>query len=150
MKKLMAILSVCLVFTSCSTIRTASSSSIDVTTHVVQYPVVVDLDVSPQMVTKEVSWTYLESLFNLTMIKKAESTIVYDMLEECNADILVEKRIQTTTVPFGRKTVSIKGYPAKFTNFRQLSDRELRAIEAVNCNSNLYFIDENGSYKLVK
>ncbi|MFI3281551.1 MAG: hypothetical protein R3Y44_06245 [Rikenellaceae bacterium] len=150
MKKIIALLSVCLLITSCSTIRTASSTSVDVTTNVVQYPVVVDLDISTQMVTKEVSWTYVESLFKSTMVKKAESTIIYDMLKECDADVLVEKRVQTIAIPFGRKTVSIMGYPAKFTNFRKLTNSEIRAIEAVNCNSNLYFIDENGSYKLVK
>ncbi len=148
MKKVILAIATCLAFASCATTRTATSTAISVDTNVTQYPTIVDLEVSNDQISKEVRWTYFQFLFNKINIKKNHSTIVYDMLKENNADILLEQRVQTTSVPFGARTVEISGYPAKFKDFRKPTQEEIDEISAFSTTKEVYIITNDGQYKV--
>ncbi|MFI3285124.1 MAG: hypothetical protein R3Y08_00570 [Rikenellaceae bacterium] len=148
MKKIIAAIVICLAAASCATTRTATATSINVNTDVTQYPTIVDLEVSPDLVVKEVSWTFFESIINRINIEKSHETIIYDMLKENNADILLEQRVQNTTIPFGMKTVVISGYPAKFKNFRKPTKDEVEEISAFHTKKEIIIIRDQGQYKV--
>ncbi len=148
MKNLIISLAVLLMATSCATVRTATSTNINVNTSVNQYPTIVDLDIDQNMVSREVSWTFVESLFQGMQIKKSYSTIVYDILKECKSDILLEQRVQTTKTPFGPTVIEISGYPAKFKNFRKPTKEEIEEISSFRTKRDVYVIGDSGQYKL--
>ncbi len=148
MKKIYFAIVACLVLSSCSTLRTATSTNINVDSAVTQYPTIVDLEIGQVSVSKEVKWTFIESVVSKMQISKAQSTIVYDLLKEHGADILLEQRVEKTVVPFGPTTIVISGYPAKFQNFRKPTQKEIDAISAIKGKRDVYVIGDKGQYKL--
>lgn len=141
MRKIIALIAISVIATSCSTVRMATSTSAAVDLSITQYPIVVDLEIAPEVASTEVRWSYVESLLKSATIKRSQSTIIFDMLKNHNADVLVEERVQMTKVPFGETTIIITGYPAKFKNFRKATKEEIKEISQLRGQKDIYIID---------
>lgn len=128
MKKfqIVGILLTLLFMASCSTVQKTASFA-DISTYVLQYPTVADLEVSPQRVKKSTSWI---SLFSTTSLDTRKSNLTAELLESEDADVLIEPQSILDKNLFGTNTLSINGYPAKYKNFRKASDADLEAIKA--------------------
>jgi len=113
--------------TSCSTVKKTSATAA-VETAVVQYPVVADLDIQPK-ITRTASWGF--SLWGGLSTKERIRNLIADMVEESNADILLEPQIKTTRtfMNLGGGSVTITGYPASFKDFRKASEADLDALQ---------------------
>lgn len=122
---LLAVLGV--MVTSCSkVIKTAQHA--DVSTNVSSYPTVGDLHISPQRVSKTVSWKW--NPFNTTSLKARRDNVKADLIKEAGADILVEpaftQRTSFCNLLGGSLTVS--GYPATLDNFRTATPEDIVAL----------------------
>lgn len=124
--------------TSCTTVTNTSSTS-EVQPVVVQRPTVADLEVDTNRVEgrQEWNWTFLHR-FTDPSLKLRKQNLVADMLRERNADVLVEPQVSYTQKMFGKRTLSIVGYPARLRNFHSASQEELRdlGLLATGCDGN--------------
>lgn len=108
---------------SCAAFRSSTATVAQVETNVKQFPTIVDLDIQQQRITKTVSWNWLSlEKYNLSMRKK---NLMADVIEESNADILVSPQFKYVKVPFGRRTLTVTGYPATFKSFRKATEKDL-------------------------
>ncbi|MBQ6210238.1 MAG: hypothetical protein IJK42_10790 [Prevotella sp.] len=114
--------------TSCRTIRVSSSVTEDVQTHVIQYPTVTDLTVLNKT-EKTITWNF--QLFKKDRLALIKANLQADMLKELDADILLEPQYTFKKVPFGERTLTITGYPAKFKDFRKATEEDIKALQAV-------------------
>jgi len=113
---------------SCSTIRRSTVSTADVFTTVVQYPTVADLDVMNK-VEKTMTWTF--NPLKLENLAQNKTNLQADLLREVNADVLLEPQFIYTKVPYGERTLTVTGYPAKFKNFRKATPEDMDALGVV-------------------
>lgn len=116
MKKLIllvTVLSIC----SCSTIRTSTSTALDVKTDLSIVPTVSDLEVQTGKVSATINLTKQER--RSYTAEQIRSTVVAKALETSGADVLVNP-IYTVETRLGRiRSISVKGYPATYKNFRE-------------------------------
>lgn len=128
-KHILLILScVALCLTSCSTVRkTAATASIDPI--VVQYPTVVDLDINPvkKEKTYEWNWSLLRSDPPASIIK---GNLTAEILKENDGDALLEPQYIIKKTMFGKRSITVIGFVAKFKNFRRALEEDLKALEA--------------------
>jgi len=102
-----------LVFSSCSSNKTITSKSSDIYgAGVVQYPVVAEMEVSQTKASGTVVWKGGGASIN-TLKEMAISEAV----KSANADVLVEPVFEIE-VKGRKRTVTAKGYPAKYKSFR--------------------------------
>ena len=132
MKKFFVIIAVATLFASCS-ITKPSAKLTNTSTHskvqVVQpiVAVLADLDVSPT----KISFFFLPSQ---TVINGGVDNVVNTAVREAllangNADVLVALEQQIKYNTEGKvESITISGYPAKYTNFRSPGDDYLREI----------------------
>ena len=132
MKKQMFLLLACgaLAFSSCSTMRQSTSSSVAIDASVYQYPTVADLDVRPK-VEKTVEWSWYLFKFGRPSLELRKSNLMADVVKENGADVLLEPQMRYTKRPFGRRTLTVTGFPAVFKNFRMATPEDLKALEVV-------------------
>ena len=89
---------------------------------VVQRPVIVDLDVSSKKKTITMTKTNLS-------IQELKDLALYTFIENHKADIIVEPMYQVVIRDEGT-TVVLKGFPAKYKNFRSAKKDDLEIIKA--------------------
>lgn len=116
-----------LVLTSCGTIRKSSVTTAEVQTTVVQYPTVTDLEILPK-IEKTIAWQW--NPFQSDNVNLKKTNLMYDVLKEAGADVLLEPQYNYTKVPFLERRLTITGYPAKFKNFRKATDADIDALKA--------------------
>lgn len=111
---------------SCSTIRhTAHTAPVNTT---VTTFTVADLDVSPQKSTKTYSWSY--NPFRRVSIETVKTNTTAQMLNEVGADILVEPEyIVEKRGLFRGGSVTVIGFPAKFTGFHTMTPEEAEIVK---------------------
>lgn len=109
-----------------------TATTVDIDAKVVQVPTVADLDVQPQRVAGTQTWRW--KFFNLDQLSigQRKQNLIYDMVNEAKADVLVEPQVRFTKKLFGERTLTISGYPATYKNFRKPSEEDLKAIRAAN------------------
>ncbi len=123
MKKLLVLSAVALAFTSCSVIKSGTSKSMDIVgSGVIHVPVIADLDVQPtkQQMTK--SYTKVLSM------EAAKNNVIRELLKQYNADVLIEPTFESETKN-GITTITVKGWPASYKNFRQISEKDIQFLE---------------------
>ena len=108
---------VTILFTSCSTMKKSTSTTMTVESGIYQYPTVADLDVK-QKVEKQITWNF-------------KSNLVADIIKENKADVLLEPQVTFTKKSFGERTLTITGFPASFKNFRKANQEDLKALEII-------------------
>lgn len=117
--------------TSCQMVQqTADTVGIDA--KVVQVPTVADLDVQPQRVTSTQTWRWRFLNVDQLSLGQRKLNLIYDMVNEAKADVLVEPQVRFTKKFFGERSLTISGYPASYKNFRKPTAEDLKAIRAAN------------------
>lgn len=117
-----------LTMVSCSTVRKSTADTAQVNTNVVQFPTVTDLQVLDK-VEKTVYWGFTP--FKTRDLKLEKENLMYDVLKETQADVLLEPQYNFTKVPFGERRLTVTGYPARFTDFRKATEADIEALKAV-------------------
>ena len=103
---------------SCSTSKTFTAKTYDInSTGVVHKTIVANLDISDKRVSGTASGMGIPS-------KTLKDKAVALALEPLDADVLIEP-IYTTTFSGGDLTVTVTGYPAKYKDFRAITDDDL-------------------------
>lgn len=114
--------------TSCTTVKLTSQTA-DVTTAVVQYPTVTDLDVMPKA-SATTSWKL--NIFKRMSLNTRKSNLVAHLLNEKGADVLLEEQFILEDHGLGNYTLTVTGYPARFTGFRKATEADLEALRAAD------------------
>ena len=116
-----------LTLSSCSvTQRTHTVSSVPVETQVYNVTVA-DLDVKEEKATSTTDWKWnLFSTFSLSKVKKDAEA---QLLNATSADVIVEPQyiVERRGVLRGG-SVTVSGYPARYTNFHTITDTEATAL----------------------
>lgn len=113
---------------SCSTIRKTTATVAEVQTAVVQYPTVTDLTVL-QKTERTIVWQW--NPFRSDKMEQKRSNLIFDLLKELDADILLEAHFHYSKEPFGERRLTISGYPAKFKDFRKATQADLDALKSL-------------------
>lgn len=119
-----------LFLSSCSTIKESTATDLRVLSEIHQYPTVTDLNVL-QKVDTVISWNYVPFNFGQPSLNNRETNLVADIIKSNGADVLLEKQIVYTKVPYGTRTLTVTGYPAKFKDFRKATKEDLEALQAI-------------------
>ena len=111
-------------FTSCTvTTKTVSSKIMKIDdTGIVQNPLIVDLVVTETKVSAQAEGLRL----NLDVIR---NEVTAHLLDSLNADVLIEP-IFKSVHNGNRITVKVSGYPATYTNFRNLRQEDINIINS--------------------
>lgn len=122
MKKLLLVLSLAFL-TSCSVTKSGTSKSLEIVgPGVIHLPVIADLDVSDEKITTTMDFSGIESMEN------ARNEVVRKALKEHNADVLIEPSFESTTRN-GNTELIVRGWPAKYKNFRQIKESDIKFLE---------------------
>lgn len=115
--------------TSCSSVK-HTSTAVAVDTKVISLTVA-DAKVSPVKISGTTSWSY--NPFKRVSIETVKSNTTAKMLQEANADVLVEPEyIIEKRGLFRGGSVTVIGFPAKYTNFHKMTPEEAEIFKAVN------------------
>lgn len=132
MRKNLCLILICVMVLSSCTITQNTSVTAPVTNlEVKQYPTVADLEVNPQKVSKTEEWDFVPFNIGQPSMKIRKNNMVADILKDNNADVLLEPQTVFVKQPFGKRTLTITGFSAKFSNFRKATDEDLKALEVV-------------------
>lgn len=113
---------------SCSvTQRTVTSKTVDVDTEIYSISVA-DLDVDKEKAEATIDWKW--SLFSTFSLNTEKSNAAATLLQQTNGDVLIEPQyIVNRRGLFRGGSVTVIGYPARYTNFRSLNDAETIALK---------------------
>ena len=108
---------------SCSTSKSGTSKSLDIVgSGVIHKPVIADLDVQQQKISSTTTLSRVESM------DKARNEAIRQALLKYDADILVEPSF-TSVTEGGKTELTVNGWPAKYKNFRQISEDDIKYLE---------------------
>ena len=108
---------------SCSTVQSGTSKTMDIVgTGVIHKPVIADLNVSQEKVSRTMTFTNLQSL------ETAKNSVVRELLKEKDADVLVEPTFDSSTKN-GTTELTVYGWAATYKNFRQVEEKDLKVLE---------------------
>lgn len=148
MKKIILLSCSVLLLASCSTIRKTATTA-NVSSSISQYPVVADGEVKGK-VTETVTWSWNPFKADKFTLKKGN--LMAETLKKYDADVLLEPQFIISKQSFGERSITVTGFPVKYSSFRNATDSDLRAIEAVNTyNSKVkYNVTKGGTQKFIK
>lgn len=137
--------------TSCSTLRKSSSTALPIESSVRQYPTVVDLEVKGEKISKQVEWNFVPFNLGQPSLANRKQNLLADAVKEQEADILLEPQMTYTKVSFGKRTLTVTGYPATFKNFRKATSEDLEALKAVRplVHQGIYRVSSDPWYKRI-
>lgn len=124
---LISVVSLALAVSSCTTIQhTSSSEAVDTKIYNLT---VADMDVSKDKAEKTVNWTWNPlTTFSLSEQKKSATA---ELLKDVDADVLVEPQyIVNRRGLFRGGSVTVSGYPATYSNFRNMTKEEMAMASA--------------------
>ncbi|MDE6099529.1 MAG: hypothetical protein K2G01_00650 [Paramuribaculum sp.] len=115
-----------LMLSSCSSIRHTSSTAA-VETRVVNFTVA-DMDVDETKAEKTYSWNY--NPFKRVSVSTIKENTEAELLKENGGDVLVEPQyIVKKRGIFRGGSVTVIGFPAKYTNFHKMTPAEAELIK---------------------
>ena len=85
-----------------------------------------DLDISPQKVSKSVSWTL--NFLSPMDLEQRKHNLLRSLCEETGADIIISPQFIFKKRILGGGKLILSGYPAKYRNFRNLSEEEIKSF----------------------
>jgi hypothetical protein len=122
MKKVVFIL-VSFSLLSCATTKSGTSKTIDIVgAGVIHKPVIADLDVNQQKITKTINLKSMESLEN------SKNEAIRELLKENGADLFIEPKFESVTKN-GKTELTISGWLAYYKNFRTIEEKDIKLIE---------------------
>lgn len=117
-----------LVLCSCSSIK-HTSAIVPVETKVVNFTVA-DVNVQPVKISKTTSWSY--NPFRRVSVETVKTNTTALMLEETNADVLIEPEYIIEKRGFLRGgSVTVIGFPASYSNFHKMTQDEAQVFRAI-------------------
>lgn len=123
MKKVVLSLAIAGALVSCATTKTGTAKTIDIVGSGVMYkPVIADLNIQQEKVSKTVTVSNIESL------EVAKNQAVRELIKENKADLLVEPTYESSTQN-NRTELTVYGWPATYKNFRQVEEKDLKFLE---------------------
>ncbi len=126
--KILALLCVVLLLSSCTTVRETAATA-PVQTSIVSIGVA-DVDIEPETVSRTYSWSYWDYAFKKCDINQIKENLTAELLQEHKADVLVEPQFIVERGGFFRGgSVTVIGRPGKYKNFRNLSPEEYKGID---------------------
>lgn len=127
-----------LAFCSCSTItHTAEVASVNVEIYNLT---VADLNVSEEKESVSTEWEW--SPFSSKSLKEQKDQAAYELLDKTKSDVLVEPQyIVKRRGLFRGGTLTVTGYPAKYSNFRNMSKEDAEKIGIINGNVSTVLVD---------
>lgn len=112
--------------TSCSSIKNTADVT-PVVNSIVNFTVA-DMTVQPTRVSKTYSWSY--NPFRHVSISTIKSNLEAELLNEAGADVLVEPQyIVKKGGLFRGGSVTVIGYPAKYSNFHKMTPEEAEVVK---------------------
>lgn len=117
-----------LAMTSCTTIKKTSSTS-EINTNIYQYPTVADIEIMPK-IKYNVEWGFVPFNWGQPPIETRKGNMMADVLKSNDADILLEPQFIYEKTSYGKRSLTVIGFPAKFKNFRKASKEDLEAMKA--------------------
>lgn len=116
---------------SCDTVQ-QSADTVKIDAKVMQVPTVADLNVKTERVQATHTWKWKFFSIGQPSLAQRKKNLVYDIVSEAKADVLIEPQVRLTKKFFGTRTLTISGYPATYKNFRTPSEADLKAIRVAN------------------
>lgn len=111
---------------SCS-VTQSSYTTTKIDAGVRQHPTVADLDVRPKT-EKTVTWNFLLFNYGRDNLNTRKDNLISDILRENDADILLEPQATFIRKSFGKRSLTVTGYPASLENFRKASPQEVEQL----------------------
>lgn len=87
---------------------------------------VAELDISDKRVSKSVTWNL--GFLSPTDLEQRKKNLITELCREVGADVLVDPQFTYTKRILGGGKITVSGYPATYTNFRTMSDKEIDAF----------------------
>jgi hypothetical protein len=114
------LLSLIIVFSSCSSLKTNTSKSLDVYgAGVIQKPVIADLVIKETKVTGFATGSSEENV---------KSMAIANAINKANIDVLVEPKFEITTAG-GTTTATVTGFPGVYKNFRPMVEQDTTLLK---------------------
>ena len=95
-----------------------------------------DADVNlPERYTKESDKSYITRVNSYVKdrLEEIKTEAIFNFSEEANADVIVSPNFSITTASsnglYLKMKVKVRGYPAKYDNFRNLTDKDEKLVE---------------------
>jgi hypothetical protein len=108
---------------SCTTVKSGTAKSKDIVgIGVIHKPVVADLDVNQQKISKTIILKGMESL------EVAKNEAIRALLKDNNADLIIEPKFETITKN-GKTELTINGWLAYYKNFRTIEEKDIKLLE---------------------
>ncbi|MCM1004686.1 MAG: hypothetical protein NC402_00115 [Prevotella sp.] len=85
-----------------------------------------ELQISDKRVSKSVSWG--PKILSPTGLEQRKANLIIDLCREVDADVIVDPQFTYRKRMFGGGVLTVSGYPAKYTNFRSMSDKEVETF----------------------
>lgn len=137
--KVFSLLLIISTITSCTTIKSGTAKSRDIVgAGVIHKPVVADLEVNQQKITKTVKLKSIEKL------EDAKNEIIRELLKENNADLFIEPKFETITVN-GKTELTVTGWLAFYKDFRTIEEKDLKLLEV----NSIYFTTAQNSQPII-
>lgn len=127
-KAILMIFALGLFMSSCSVTRKTYTVQ-NIAPTVQQYPTVADLQVGDKM-EKTAEWRFSPFDYKMDNRKIRTENLIADMIKESGVDVLIKPEVVYTKESFGRRSVTVSGYPAKFSNIRRASTADLDTLKA--------------------
>lgn len=82
-----------------------------------------DLNISEERVSMSKVWTL--NFLSATSLEQRKANLIIELCRREGADILVDPQFTYTKRVLGGGKLTVSGYPAKYTNFRTMTDKEI-------------------------
>lgn len=125
-KNLILVFLIGIILTSCTITRnTCTVSNIDA--YIAQYPTVAEIEVGEKV---EMTTSWISTPFNqISMSKEIQTNnLISDILRKYDANVLIEPQTVYIKKSFGRRSITVTGYPAFFKNIRKATDNDLENL----------------------
>lgn len=82
-----------------------------------------DLEIAEERVSMSKTWTM--NFLSATSLEQRKSNLTIELCRKVGADILVDPQFTYSKRIFGGGKLTVSGYPAKYKNFRTMTEEEI-------------------------
>lgn len=85
-----------------------------------------DIEIAPYRVSKSTTWIF--NFMSPIELNQRKTNLINALCKEIGADILIDPQFSYSRRILGGGKLTVTGYPAKYTDFRSLSDTEIDSL----------------------
>ena len=85
-----------------------------------------DLEIADERVSKSDTWTM--NFLTGNSVEQRKTNLIIELCREVGADVLVDPQFTFKKRFLGGGKLTVSGYPAKYKNFRTMSDKQIDAF----------------------